>query len=131
MVEIINIKRIWTISKRIDDLRSLVKEFSGPATYKEQLTNTIWVDKFQLPSDYMYLVNQRSEVLHNDCSPVEWYFSNNDPTAYMIIPMTNFHDGTHFVDKMELIADPSNATLGQVDMLNSGIVFLHILIQQI
>ena len=109
--------------KRIDDLRSLVKEFSGPATYKEQLTNTIWVDKFQLPSDYMYLVNQRSEVLHNDCSPVEWYFSNNDPTAYMIIPMTNFHDGTHFVDKMELIADPSNATLGQVDMLNSGIVF--------
>tara|TARA_R110002074_G_scaffold4774_1_gene23362 strand:- start:452 stop:1615 length:1164 start_codon:yes stop_codon:yes gene_type:complete len=103
--------------KRIDDLRSLVREYTAPTTYKEQYNNTIWVDKFQLPTDYMYLVNQRSEIMINNCSRLTWSFANTDPVAYIVVPFSNLHDGTNFINNLELVADPSNGTLGQVGML--------------
>ena len=61
--------------KRIDDLRSLVKEYSAPVTYKEQYNNNFWVDQFRLPYDYLYLVNQRSEVFINNCEPISFTYS--------------------------------------------------------
>jgi|TARA_R110000737_G_scaffold6344_5_gene20148 hypothetical protein len=103
--------------KRIDDLRSLVREYTAPTTYKEQYNNTTWVDKFQLPTDYMYLVNQRSEIMINNCSRLTWSFANTDPVAYIVVPFSNLHDGTNFINNLELVADPSNGTLGQVGML--------------
>ena len=103
--------------KRIDDLRSLVREYTAPTTYKEQYNNTIWVDKFQLPTDYMYLVNQRSEIMINNCSRLAWSFANTDPVAYIVVPFSNLHDGTNFINNLELVADPSDGTLGQVGML--------------
>ena len=53
--------------KRIDDLRTIVREFEAPVTFKEQLRNNIFVDTFTLPSDYMYLVNQQSKIWINNC----------------------------------------------------------------
>ena len=89
--------------KRIDDLRSLVREYTAPTTYKEQYNNTIWVDKFQLPTDYMYLVNQRSEIMINNCSRLTWSFANTDPVAYIVVPFSNLHDGTNFINNLELV----------------------------
>ena len=54
--------------KRIDDLRTLVKEYKSPVTFKERININTWVDKFRLPNDYMYLVSQRSDVWINDCN---------------------------------------------------------------
>ena len=108
--------------KRIDDLRSLVREFTGPTTFKEQYNNQITVDKFQLPLDYMYLVNQRSELFIDSCDPISYRFSNIDPVAYMVIPFANLHDGSFFVNNLELVADTANGLLGQVTML-PGIVW--------
>lgn len=103
--------------KRIDDLRSLVREYTAPTTYKEQYNNNYWVDKFQLPLDYMYLVNQRSELFIENCEPLGYQFSNYDPISYFIIPFSNFHNGTDFISNLELVADPADGTLGQVTML--------------
>ena len=69
--------------KRIDDLRTLVREYSAPTTHKEQYNNKIWVDQFKLPTDYMYLVNQRSEVFIDKCQTLNYSFSNSDATSYI------------------------------------------------
>ncbi len=103
--------------KRIDDLRSLVREYTAPTTYKEQYNNNYWVDQFQLPLDYMYLVNQRSELFIDNCESLSYQFSNYDPISYFIIPFSNFHNGTDFITNLELVADPADGTLGQVTML--------------
>ena len=103
--------------KRIDDLRSLVREYTAPVTFKEQYNNDIWVDQFQLPLDYLYLVNQRSEYYFNKCYDVPFVYSNYDPVSYIVIPFENFHNGTDFISNLELVADPSNGSLGQVTML--------------
>jgi len=108
--------------KRIDDIRTLVREYVAPTTYKEQYNNDIWVDQFQLPSDYMYLVNQRSEVLIDNCKTIPFDYSNYDPVYYVTIPFSNLHDGTTYISNLELVADPSDGTLGQVNML-TGIVW--------
>tara|TARA_Y100001938_G_scaffold21293_1_gene27331 strand:+ start:1060 stop:2229 length:1170 start_codon:yes stop_codon:yes gene_type:complete len=108
--------------KRIDDLRSLVREYVAPTTFKEQYNNSIWVDQFQLPRDYMYLVNQRSELFIDDCQTIGFVYSNYDPVSYIIIPFANLHDGTTYINNLELVADPSNGLLGQVTML-PGIVW--------
>ena len=69
--------------KRIDDIRSLVKDYSAPVIYKEQYNNNFWIDQFRLPSDYLYLVNQRSELFINDCNKINFYLDDNNPTAYL------------------------------------------------
>jgi hypothetical protein len=71
--------------KRIDELRSLLTEYEDGVSFKEELRNNkIWVDTFQLPSNYMYLVNQRSTVCLNRCKhipfnlepvPILYYFT--------------------------------------------------------
>tara|TARA_R110000765_G_scaffold422681_1_gene530638 strand:+ start:383 stop:1546 length:1164 start_codon:yes stop_codon:yes gene_type:complete len=103
--------------KRIDDLRSLVKEYTAPTTYKEQYNNSYWIDQFQLPLDYLYLVNQRSEVAIDKCAPLSYTYSNYNPVAYMIIPFSNFHNGTSFITGLTLMADPSNLGAGNSPML--------------
>tara|TARA_R110001583_G_scaffold26456_1_gene95156 strand:+ start:1142 stop:2305 length:1164 start_codon:yes stop_codon:yes gene_type:complete len=108
--------------KRIDDLRSLVREYAAPVTFKEQYNNNIWVDQFQLPTDYMYLVNQRSELFMDDCKPMTYNYSNYDPVSYIVIPFSNFHNGTNFLSNLELVADPLDGLLGQVTML-PGIIW--------
>lgn len=54
--------------KRIDELRNLLVEYTDSVIFKEELVNgRIWTDMFRLPSDYMYLVNQRSSIYLDDC----------------------------------------------------------------
>jgi hypothetical protein len=109
--------------KRIDDLRTLVKEYSAPTTFKGQYSDNFWIDQFRLPTDYMYLVNQHSELFIDDCDPIQFVLNNDNPTSYMVIPLSNFHDGTNFVTSMELVADRSNGALGQADMLVAANTF--------
>lgn len=57
--------------KRIDELRNLLVEYTDSVIFKEELVNgRIWVDSFRLPSDYMYLVNQRSAINLDKCRPM-------------------------------------------------------------
>ena len=106
--------------KRIDDLRTLVVEYSNTVSYKEQYATKIWVDTFRLPIDYLYLVSQRSEVLYKDCKPISFSIvSSNNSFVYFKIPFTHFHDsaGT-YIKRMRMVADTSNPTLGDISMLN-------------
>ena len=83
--------------KRIDDLRTLVKENSGSVTFKEQYSNDIWVDKFKLPSDYLYLVNQRSEIIKDsDCGTLGFTYNNTENVSYFIVPFNNLHNSSTF-----------------------------------
>ena len=99
--------------KRIDDLRTLVREYSAPVIFKEQYSNDFWVDQFRLPSDYLYLVNQRSEVFTNiNCDPISFTYDDNDPTAYFVMPLSELHDGTNMAEASAIMADPSDTSLG-------------------
>lgn len=57
--------------KRIDELRTLLVEYEDGVTFKEVLRpGRIFVDQFQLPANYMYLVNQRSKIITKNCQPI-------------------------------------------------------------
>ena len=109
--------------KRIDDLRTLVREYSAPVTYKGAYGTNFFIDTFQLPNDYMYLINQYSEIYINNCSPVSYDTDTKDPISYLVVSLSDLHDGTNFVTDFELVADRSNGTLGQVPMIDSASTF--------
>ena len=73
--------------KRIDDLRTLIREYSNTTTYKGQVTTVNHIDTFTLPDEnivdengntgnliYRYLINARSLVLFDDCNPIDWEY---------------------------------------------------------
>ena len=68
--------------KRIDDLRTLIREDSNPTIYKGQYSQKFFIDSYQLPNDYMYLVNQRSTVIIDKCEPLEFTLTQNKPVTY-------------------------------------------------
>jgi hypothetical protein len=110
--------------KRIDDLRSLVKDYSAPVIFKEQYNNNTWIDSFKLPTDYLYLINQRSEVFINNCNPIVFQYDSINPTSYFIMPQSNLHDGTYMLTSLTMVADPSNPALGSIDLhVNTSYVF--------
>tara|TARA_R110002020_G_scaffold262636_1_gene477095 strand:- start:4 stop:1161 length:1158 start_codon:yes stop_codon:yes gene_type:complete len=98
--------------KRIDDLRSLVMEYEAPVVFKEQYNNNFWIDQFRLPSDYLYLVNQRSEIFTNNCNPISYSLDDNNPTSYFVLPFDNLHNGTDMTESIVMAADPADLTLG-------------------
>lgn len=113
--------------KRVDDLRTLVTEYSNTVTYKEQYGKKTWVDTFKLPPNYLYLVSQRSEVLRNKtCTPISFTITQSgSDITYFKIPMSNLHDGgTTFVKRMRMVADVTNPLLGDVPMLSLGDISL-------
>ena len=111
--------------KRIDDLRTLVKVYSAPTIYKEQYNNNIWVDQFRLPSDYLYLVNQRSEVFINNCNPISFSVDDTSPTSYFVMPIDNLHNGTVMIDTLDVYVDPSNIALGTANIHTNGGAFVY------
>ena len=98
--------------KRIDDLRSLVKEYSAPVIFKEQYSNEFWVDQFRLPYDYLYLVNQRSEVLIDNCEPISFTYDDTSPTGYFVMPLEGLHNGTYMNIALTIAADAEDSSLG-------------------
>ena len=89
--------------KRIDDLRTLLKEYSDTVTFKEILrTDEIWVDTFRLPSDYMYLVNQRSTIYINRCRPVPYNLETESVILYVFQPSNLLVNGGQFVDSIRV-----------------------------
>jgi len=102
--------------KRIDDLRSLIREYEDTVTYKEQISSKVFVDTFELPDDYLYLINQRSYVVQNNCSPINFIVKN--PAAvdvnYFVVNFNTFflNNNSQLVYPVSVMADPSNFTLG-------------------
>ena len=97
--------------KRIDDLRTLVREYEAPVSFKEQLKTNIFVDTFNLPTDYMYLVNQMSKLWINNCKTIGYNLVNPPSVSYVTLDLNNFvlnnatGDSTHFITQINLIAD--------------------------
>lgn len=68
--------------KRIDDLRTLVVEYSSTTSYKGQIGPVHHIDSFALPTpgsslggeDYLHLLNIRALIEYVGCKPVEWQF---------------------------------------------------------
>ena len=106
--------------KRIDDLRSLIKEYEGSTTFKGQLNNDIWVDTFSLPSDYMYLVSQQSKVVtRKNCKSINSHTESINTEAlkpYFTIGLSEFvcNDSTEIADSIVLFEDINSNTAGQV-----------------
>lgn len=97
--------------KRIDDLRTLVREYEAPVSFKEQLKKKIFVDTFQLPGDYMYLVNQQSKLWINNCRAIDYSLVNAPSQYYFVLSLNNFitdnatGDSTAFVNGVNMVAD--------------------------
>ena len=89
--------------KRIDDLRTLLKEYENSVTFKEVLkTNEIYVDTFRLPSDYMYLVNQRSTIFMDRCRVVPYDLETEDVILYVFTLSNLVVNGTQYVDSLRI-----------------------------
>ena len=105
--------------KRIDDLRTLVTEYESSVTFKEQLKTDIFVDTFQLPSDYMYLVNQFSRLWINNGQHIGYGLQNPVDISHIVLNLNSFvnnnanGDSTAFVEDITMVQDADDLTLGQ------------------
>jgi hypothetical protein len=109
--------------KRIDDLRTLVREYEAPVTFKETLKpDSIYVDTFRLPNDYMYLVNQFSRVWINNCKPIGINYEHASELYFFTLDFNNFvcnnTDGTStaFVSEIIMNADIDTGTSDQASI---------------
>ena len=90
--------------KRIDDLRTLVVEYSSSTTYKGQIGPKNHIDSFALPipgsslgnQDYLHLLNIRALVEYAGCVDVNWTYEYyldscicSDPQYLTPIPCEN------------------------------------------
>jgi len=102
--------------KRIDDLRSLVREYEAPVNYKEQLGNKFDIDTFTLPYDYLYLVSTLSRAhINNNCTPVAYDLEEAEPIQFFIVPFSSLvlNTNTAIAPSLVMLEDASNLTLGQ------------------
>jgi hypothetical protein len=60
--------------KRIDDLRNLVVEHTGPTTYEGEIYNSnyspIYVDRYTFPLDYLFLISVRGDIYYECNAPI-------------------------------------------------------------
>jgi len=94
--------------KRIDELRTLLVEYEAGVTFKEELRpGKIFVDQFQLPANYMYLVNQRSKVFTNNCQPIGYDPVPQEDIFYFSFTLDQLIvNGGTFVDIIRLQNEP-------------------------
>lgn len=90
--------------KRIDELRTLLTEYESGVTFKEVLRpGRVFVDQFQLPANYMYLVNQRSKVFINDCQPIAYNLIARPDIYYFTFTFDQLLvNGNEFVDSIRM-----------------------------
>lgn len=88
--------------KRIDELRTLLVEYESGVTFKEVLKpGSIFVDQFQLPANYMYLVNQRSKIFVDNCRTIDYNLIANQDISYFTFTFDDFIvNGTEFVSSI-------------------------------
>lgn len=88
--------------KRIDELRTLLVEYESGVTFKEILKpGSIFVDQFQLPANYMYLVNQRSKIFVDNCRTIYYNTVANQDISYFTFTFDDFIvNGTEFVSSI-------------------------------
>tara|TARA_R110000822_G_scaffold172970_3_gene312564 strand:+ start:4193 stop:5299 length:1107 start_codon:yes stop_codon:yes gene_type:complete len=88
--------------KRIDELRTLLVEYESGVTFKEILKpGSIFVDQFQLPANYMYLVNQRSKIFVDNCRTIDYDLIANQDINYFTFTFDDFIvDGTQFISSI-------------------------------
>ena len=88
--------------KRIDELRTLLVEYEDGVTFKEILKpDSIFVDQFQLPANYMYLVNQRSKIFVDNCRTIEYNLIANQNINYFTFTFDDFMvNGNEFVNSI-------------------------------
>ena len=113
--------------KRIDDLRTLVVEYEGNVSFKEQLSSKIWVDTFPLPLDYMYLINQSSTLWINNCKNISWSINGaNTTTKYFTLSLSTFfcNNNTDIVDSVSLDEDVNDSTSSQATLWTNTSNFL-------
>jgi len=91
--------------KRIDDLRTLLTEHEDNVFFKEELRpNRIWVDSFRLPSNYMFLVNQRGKVWIDRCRPMSFNLVDQQSSLYFFTFAFNdlMVNGTSFISELRM-----------------------------
>ena len=88
--------------KRIDELRTLLVEYESGVTFKEILKpDSIFVDQFQLPANYMYLVNQRSKIFVDNCRTIYYNLIANQDINYFTFTFDDFMvNGNEFISSI-------------------------------
>ena len=105
--------------KRIDDLRTLIREYSDITTYKGQVTANNHIDTFILPDEsivdengnagnliYRYLINARSLVLFDDCNPIDWEYIQAPTGSLDELSTVITSSGSDYNCAPEIIIDP-------------------------
>jgi len=102
--------------KRIDDLRSLVREYEAPVNYKEQLGNKFDIDTFTLPYDYLYLVSTLSRTHINDnCTPISYNLEEAEPIQFFILNLSQvvLNNNSSIANYLIMYEDATDLTKGQ------------------
>tara|TARA_B110000211_G_scaffold209065_1_gene246158 strand:- start:1260 stop:2387 length:1128 start_codon:yes stop_codon:yes gene_type:complete len=102
--------------KRIDDLRSLVREHTGTTTFKEQLGVKFSVDSFLLPPDYLYLVSTLTKSkINENCTPIDYSLSTPDPIIYFTVSLDSFicNNNSSIAHSIIMHQDANNPTVAQ------------------
>tara|TARA_R100000995_G_scaffold84563_1_gene63640 strand:+ start:954 stop:2081 length:1128 start_codon:yes stop_codon:yes gene_type:complete len=101
--------------KRIDDLRSLVREYEAPTLFKEELGAKFSIDTFTLPPDYLYLVNTLARVHRNDaCTKIDYFLNEPIPLLFFTISLDTFvcNNNSSIADSIIMYEDASDLTQG-------------------
>tara|TARA_B110000858_G_scaffold156504_1_gene178921 strand:- start:15102 stop:16037 length:936 start_codon:yes stop_codon:yes gene_type:complete len=82
--------------KRIDDLRTLVVEYSNATSFKAQIGENTFIDTFRLPvvgntasdQNYRHLINVRALVVHQGCKKLNWEYEHfvNTCACSVLVP---------------------------------------------
>ena len=102
--------------KRIDDLRSLVREYEASVNFKETLGVKFSIDSFTLPPDYLYLVNTLARVHRNDsCSQIDYFLNEPTPVLFFTISLDSFvcNNNSSIANSIVMYEDASDLTQGQ------------------
>tara|TARA_R100000541_G_scaffold624_1_gene4008 strand:+ start:429 stop:1556 length:1128 start_codon:yes stop_codon:yes gene_type:complete len=102
--------------KRIDDLRTLVREYEAPVNFKEVLGVKFSIDSFSLPPDYLYLVNTLSKIHRNDtCTQIDYILTEPLPVIFFSISLDTFvcNGSTSIANSIIMYEDAADLTKGQ------------------
>tara|TARA_R110000787_G_scaffold50721_5_gene120618 strand:+ start:14493 stop:15722 length:1230 start_codon:yes stop_codon:yes gene_type:complete len=119
--------------KRIDDLRRLITEESITTTYKGQVDHNVFIDSIVLPEDnkYMFLLNQRSLVYHNNCQKMDCIIPAMQPLQWAMVDLYEFSwdnysmvgynpNDTYWVNKILIEVYDENGVPQQIDVYNQA-----------